>query len=146
MQYFSSFLSRKNFTIKRHPLIIRPNEQGTVIGITQPPPREGVWSALFSNLAKPGLEIYVTKRSKRPLFVYDPQEQTICVKKQNKISFILKDTQFNTLQMSTYFQVLLPSFESITPCRIGDSQIENRCYLLEIQDRSFPEFQGRRKL
>ena len=24
--------------------------KGTVIGITQPPPKEGAWSALFSNL------------------------------------------------------------------------------------------------
>ena len=41
--------------------------QGTVIGITQPPPREGAWSALFSNLSKSGLDNYVVKRSKLPL-------------------------------------------------------------------------------
>ena len=39
----------------------------TVIRITQPPPTEGAWSALFSNLSKSGLDNYVVKRSKRPL-------------------------------------------------------------------------------
>ena len=38
-----------------------------VIGITQPPAQEGAWSALFSNLSKSGLDIYVVNRSKRPL-------------------------------------------------------------------------------
>ena len=38
-----------------------------VIGITQPPPREGTWSALFSNLSKSALDNYVVKRSERPL-------------------------------------------------------------------------------
>ena len=42
-------------------------KEGTVIGITKPPPTEGVWSALFSNLSKSGLDNYVVKRSKRPL-------------------------------------------------------------------------------
>ena len=38
-----------------------------VIGITQPPPRDGAWSALFSNMSKPGLDNYVVKRPKCPL-------------------------------------------------------------------------------
>ena len=33
----------------------------------QPPPTEGNWSALFSNLSKSGIVNYVVKRSKRPL-------------------------------------------------------------------------------
>ena len=37
--------------------------------ITQPPPRNGVWSALFDNLSKSGLDNYVVKRSKCPLMV-----------------------------------------------------------------------------
>ena len=37
--------------------------------VTQPPPREGVQSALFSNLSKSGLDNYVVKRSKRPLLI-----------------------------------------------------------------------------
>ena len=41
--------------------------KGTVIVITQPPPREGAQSAIFSNLSKSGLENYVVKRSKRTL-------------------------------------------------------------------------------
>ena len=40
---------------------------GTVIGITQPPPRDGAWSALFSNLSKSTLDNYVVNRSDRPL-------------------------------------------------------------------------------
>ena len=38
------------------------------MGITQPPPKEGAWSALFSNLSKSSLDNYVVKRSKRLLF------------------------------------------------------------------------------
>ena len=41
--------------------------KGAVIGVTQPPPKEGAWSALFSNLSKSDLDNYVVKRSKRPL-------------------------------------------------------------------------------
>ena len=41
--------------------------KGTVIGITQPPPRDGAWSALFSNLSKFALANYVVKLSERPL-------------------------------------------------------------------------------
>ena len=38
------------------------------IGITQPPPRDGAWSALFSNLSKSALvDNYALKRSERPL-------------------------------------------------------------------------------
>ena len=33
----------------------------------QPPPKEGAWSALFSNLSKSDLDSYVVKRFKRPL-------------------------------------------------------------------------------
>ena len=32
---------------------------GKVIGITQPAPRDGAWSALFSNLSKSALDNYV---------------------------------------------------------------------------------------
>ena len=39
----------------------------SVIGITQPPPKEGAWNALFSNLSKSGLDNYVVKRSESPL-------------------------------------------------------------------------------
>ena len=38
-----------------------------VVGITQPPPKEGARSALFSNLSKSGLDNYAVKRSERPL-------------------------------------------------------------------------------
>ena len=38
-----------------------------VIEFTQPPPRDGAWSALFSNLSKSALDNYEVKRSKRPL-------------------------------------------------------------------------------
>ena len=34
---------------------------GTVIGITQPHPKEGAWRTLFSNLSKSGLDNYVVK-------------------------------------------------------------------------------------
>ena len=37
-----------------------------MIGITQHPPREGAWSALFSNLSKCDLDKFVVKRPKRP--------------------------------------------------------------------------------
>ena len=40
---------------------------GTVIGITQPPPKDGAQSALFSNLSKSALDNYVVKRFERPL-------------------------------------------------------------------------------
>ena len=36
----------------------------TVIGIMQPPPKDGDRNALFSSLSKPGLDNYVVKRSK----------------------------------------------------------------------------------
>ena len=39
------------------PVDIFQTQQGTVIGITQPPPTEGAWSALFSNLSKSGLQL-----------------------------------------------------------------------------------------
>ena len=39
----------------------------TVIRITQPPQRDGAWSALFSNLSKSALDNYVVKRSEHPL-------------------------------------------------------------------------------
>ena len=42
-------------------------DQCAVIGITQPPPKEGARSALSSNLSKSGLEYYAVKRSKRHL-------------------------------------------------------------------------------
>ena len=42
--------------------------QGTVIRITQLPPKDGAGNALFSNLSKSGLDNYVVKRSKRHLF------------------------------------------------------------------------------
>ena len=45
----------------------KKSSNGTVIGITQPLPKEGAWSALFSNLSKSGLDSYVVKCSKRPL-------------------------------------------------------------------------------
>ena len=38
-----------------------------LIGITQPPPKEGAQNAVFSNLSKSGLDNYVVKRSERPL-------------------------------------------------------------------------------
>ena len=40
---------------------------GTVIGVTQPPPKDGARNALFSNRSKSGLDKYVAKRSKRHL-------------------------------------------------------------------------------
>ena len=48
-------------------VLIEVAHKGTVIGITQPPPREVAWSALFSNLSKSALDNYVVKRSERPL-------------------------------------------------------------------------------
>ena len=42
--------------------------QAMVIGITQPPLRDGAWSALFSNLSKSALDkYYVVKSSECPL-------------------------------------------------------------------------------
>ena len=38
-----------------------------LIGITQPPPKEGAQNAVFSNLSKTGLDNYVVKRSERLL-------------------------------------------------------------------------------
>ena len=38
-----------------------------IIGITQPPPKDGARNALSSNLSKSGLDNYVVKRSKRHL-------------------------------------------------------------------------------
>ena len=38
-----------------------------VIGITQPPPRDGALSASFSNLSKSALDNYVVKCSECPL-------------------------------------------------------------------------------
>ena len=43
------------------------SNRGRVIWITQPPPTEVAWSALFSNLSKSALDNYVEKRSERPL-------------------------------------------------------------------------------
>ena len=40
---------------------------GMVIGIAQPPPTDGTLSALFSNLSKSALDIYVAKGYNRPL-------------------------------------------------------------------------------
>ena len=51
----------------RRATLVSTQYKGTVIGITQPPPTEGAWSALFSNLSNFGLDNYVVKRSKRPL-------------------------------------------------------------------------------
>ena len=43
-------------------------DKGTVIGITQPPPKDGARDTLFSNVSKSGLDNYVVKRTKRHLF------------------------------------------------------------------------------
>ena len=40
------------------------NVQGTVIGVTQPPPRDGAWSSFFSNLSKSAFDNYSTQCSK----------------------------------------------------------------------------------
>ena len=45
----------------------RVSFRGTVIGNTQPLPKDGARNALFSNLSKSGLDNYVVKRSKRHL-------------------------------------------------------------------------------
>ena len=60
-------LSVSHLTIGKSIDFVFKPYKGTVIGITQPPPTEGAWSALFSNLSKSGLDNYVAKRSKRPL-------------------------------------------------------------------------------
>ena len=39
-----------------------------IVGITQPPPKDGARDPLFSNLSKFGLDNYIVKRSKRYLF------------------------------------------------------------------------------
>ena len=39
---------------------------GTVIGITQPPPTEGAWNALFKNLSKYGLDNYYVVKFQAP--------------------------------------------------------------------------------
>ena len=49
-------------------LYIKRLQQGTVIGMKQPPPIEGARSALFSNLSKSALDNYVLKRSSRHLW------------------------------------------------------------------------------
>ena len=48
---------------------------GTVIGITQPPPIDGAWSALFSYLSKFGLDNYVVKRSAAGRAIHSPTLQ-----------------------------------------------------------------------
>ena len=45
----------------------RHMKRARIIGITQPPPKEGARNALFSNLSKSGLDNYVVERSERPL-------------------------------------------------------------------------------
>ena len=42
-------------------------DKGTVIGITQPPPKDGARDTLFSNVSKSGLDNYVVKSTKRHL-------------------------------------------------------------------------------
>ena len=56
-----------NFGADCHESVAFGSQQGTAMGITQPPPLDGAWSALFSNLSKSALENYVVKRSERPL-------------------------------------------------------------------------------
>ena len=36
--------------------------RGKVIGITQTPPKDGAWSALFKNLSKSGLDNYISSK------------------------------------------------------------------------------------
>ena len=43
------------------------SKYGTLIGETQPPPREGARSPLFSNLSKSGLDNYAVRHSERSL-------------------------------------------------------------------------------
>ena len=53
------------FTSSWNKMLFR--NQGIIIGITKPPPKEGAWSALFSNLFQSGVDSFVVKRSECPL-------------------------------------------------------------------------------
>ena len=46
----------------------------TVIGITQPPPRDGAWSALFNNLSKSksGFDNYVEQGQYKTPIPFNP--------------------------------------------------------------------------
>ena len=48
------------------------------IGITQPLPRDGAWSALFINLSKSAWDSYVVKRSERPLLEEVAWSRLLC--------------------------------------------------------------------
>ena len=54
------------------------NIKGTKNGITQPPPRDGPWSALFSNLSKSALDNYIVKCSERPLLEEVTWSRKLC--------------------------------------------------------------------
>ena len=73
MQYILPFIIRE-MSYQYWFLIL----QGTVIGITQPPPRDGAWSALFSNLSKSALDDYVVKCSERPLLEEVAWSRLLC--------------------------------------------------------------------
>ena len=66
----NSKLSRGKINISQRNSIIfqLSRKQRTVIRITQPPPKESAWNALCNNFSKPGLDNYLVKRSKPPLF------------------------------------------------------------------------------
>ena len=85
---------------------------GTVNGVTQPPPKEGAWSTLFSNLSKPGLHNYEVKCYKRPLLEEVALFRLPCpihvptknLKLSNIIFLILDQVQDPSVPMYSVFQ------------------------------------------